>query len=159
MKVGTADSADSGFTEIIYRYYKYCDLKKLQKFSKLFQKLLGYLFGEFLFYFTSFLFLNPNHNHSSTGKNISSWTNFLSIFPHGKGNGSHGNCIVLNFSGLAAYKRGFKSQKVIFKLLYVNICFYSQLFKDFRAKTNRIHSTIVLASGLLSNGQKWCGLA
>jgi len=33
--------------------------------------------------------------------------------------------------------------------MYLNTCFYSQLFKRLRAKTNRFHSRITLASGLL----------
>lgn len=137
-----------GFTEIKHRYDKYYDLKTLHKFSKLFQKntVMKYLLGIFILLI---LFFNPNHSHSSTEKKASSWTNFpRCISPlQGKGNEWHGNYLVLNFSSLATYKKGFKSQKVIFKLVYLNICFYSQLFKDLKAKPNRFHSTIILAKG------------
>lgn len=50
---------------------------------------------------------------------------FFAIFPHNKGNEWYGNYLVLNFSSWAAYKKEFQSQKVIFQLLYLNICFYS----------------------------------
>lgn len=111
-----------------------------QNYSK--NTVIKYLLGILIFF-------NLNHSHSSTEKNISSWTHFpWYISPlEGKGNEWHRNYLVLNFSSLATYEKGFQSQKVIFKLVYLNICFYSQLFKDLKAKPNRFHSTIMLAKG------------